>query len=30
MLQLQALRTNKDQIAKALKKRNFDAELSFG
>ncbi|WP_297706918.1 serine--tRNA ligase [uncultured Eudoraea sp.] len=27
MLQLQALRTNKDQIAKALKKRNFDAEL---
>ncbi|WP_299164625.1 serine--tRNA ligase [uncultured Eudoraea sp.] len=27
MLQLQALRTNKDQIAKALKKRNFDAEF---
>ena len=27
MLQLQALRTNKDQIAKALKKRNFDAKL---
>jgi len=27
MLQLHALRTNKDQIAKALKKRNFDAEL---
>ena len=27
MLQLQALRTNKDQIAKALEKRNFDAEL---
>jgi len=27
MLQLQALRTNKDQIAKALIKRNFDAEL---
>jgi len=26
MLQLQALRTNKDQIVKALKKRNFDAE----
>jgi seryl-tRNA synthetase len=30
MLQLQALRTNKDQIAKALKKRNFDAELHLG
>ena len=27
MLQLQALRTNKDQIAKALKKRNFDADF---
>ena len=27
MLQLQALRTNKDQIVKALKKRNFDAEF---
>lgn len=27
MLQLHALRTNKDQIAKALKKRNFDAEF---
>ena len=27
MLQLQALRTNKDQIAKALKKRNFDSKL---
>ena len=27
MLQLHALRTNKDQIAKALEKRNFDAEL---
>ena len=27
MLQLHDLRTNKDQIAKALKKRNFDAEL---
>lgn len=27
MLQLQALRTNKDQIIQALKKRNFDAEI---
>ena len=27
MLQLHALRTNKDLIAKALKKRNFDAEF---
>ena len=27
MLQLQVLRTNRDQIAKALKKRNFDAEF---
>lgn len=27
MLQLHALRTNKDQIVKALKKRNFDAEF---
>ena len=26
-MQLQALRTNKDQIVKALKKRNFDAEF---